>query len=163
MTDPNAKHLSRMEEELVGKAVFVITAQVRQDRAGMTAAWVTRVSARPALMAVAIHRASRTGELIAEAGRFVINALRAEQEVCARRFGRGSSRRQDKFEGLDLRRSSGGCPVLVDSLGYIECSVVEVLELGDHRLFVGEIVEAERIGQGRPLFYSAALDPEIGG
>ena len=154
---------NRLEADLVAKAIFVITSESGGVRAGMTAAWVTRVSSSPPQMAVAIHRASQTGELIAAGDRYVINVLGEGQAVLAQRFGSSSSRIKDKFKGVRLTTAPQGCPVLSDALGYIECHVAQILDVGDHRLFVGEIVAAERLTQGRPLLYSAALEEKTGG
>jgi flavin reductase (DIM6/NTAB) family NADH-FMN oxidoreductase RutF len=37
----------------------------------------------------------------------------------------------------------------------IDCKTVNVLDVGDHRVLIGEVVELE-IGQGRPLLFYAS-------
>lgn len=150
--------LERIEADVVAKAIFVVTAGTAARSAGMTVAWITRVSGSPVLMAVAIHHGSRTGELIEESGWYAINALATEQGAVAKRFGGESSRTADKFAGLSVACSPHGCPVIEDALGYLECRVTQVLTTGDHRLFVGEAVAGERLRNGAPLLYTAALE-----
>ena len=44
-----------------------------------------------------------------------------------------------------------GCPVIKDTLGYIECRVVGSVEHGDHTVFVAEVVGAAVHREGEPL------------
>ena len=35
-----------------------------------------------------------------------------------------------------------GCPLLDNAIAFVECSLVDSIEKGDHSLFVGEVLEA---------------------
>ncbi len=148
--------LGQLEERLCPKGVYVITSIWGNRGAGMTAAWVTRVAASPPAMLVAIHVGSFTGEVIKHSGWFVINILDKTQSMLALRFGQGSSRDQDKFNGLGLLTSLHGQPALKDALAYLECKIISIPKVGDHRLFIGEIMEEQKLREGFPLVY----DPE---
>ena len=151
--------LDKLETQLIRKSIFVITAGEQGKRiSGMTAAWVTRVSGNPPLMAVAIHYHSFTGETIARMGWYVINVLALEQVHLARHFGAVSSRYQNKFRDLSITFSQHGCPILSNALGYLECRVVASHAVGDHRLFIGEILDGKRLRDGVPLNYSPSLE-----
>lgn len=142
-----------LEARLLPKGVYVITSQWRNRRAGMTAAWVTRVSGNPPAMLVAIHCGSFTGEVIAKSGWYTINVLARDQLELARRFGEVSSRNHDKFRGLPLEMSAHGQPVLATGLAYLECKVSLTPRMGDHVLFIGEITEERQLREGSPLLY----------
>lgn len=142
-----------LEARLLPKGVYVITSQWERRRAGMTAAWVTRVAGAPPSMLVAIHFGSFTGEVIAQSGWFVINVLGRDQLELARLFGEGSSRDHDKFSGLPLTMSAHGQPVLGVALAYLECEVILTPQIGDHVLFIGEIMEERQFQEGNPLLY----------
>ena len=148
--------LGQLEERSCPKGVYVITSIWGNRGAGMTAAWVTRVAASPPAMLVAIHVGSFTGEIIKRSGWFVINILDKTQSMLALRFGRGSSRNRDKFNGLNLLTSLHGQPALKDALGYLECKIISIPEAGDHQLSIGEITEERKLREGSPLMY----DPE---
>jgi flavin reductase len=157
-----AERLGALETHLVAKAIFVITARSGAQAAGMTAAWVTRVSGTPAMMAVAVHRGSRTAEVVEESRGYVINALGAEQAELAKRFGGASSRSVDKFAGLEVTESAQGV-ILAGTLGHLACRLVEVLPIGDHRLLIGEIVTGAQRRDAPPLLYTASLEETNGG
>ncbi len=42
-------------------------------------------------------------------------------------------------------------PVLKDALAYFECQLRETVKLGDHWIFVGEVVEVGLQREGQPL------------
>ena len=33
-----------------------------------------------------------------------------------------------------------GSPIIVNSLGYIDCTVVKIIPAGDHNIFIGKII-----------------------
>ena len=41
---------------------------------------------------------------------------------------------EDRFEGVDTAEADNGCPILNDSLAYVECQVANRMECGDHWL-----------------------------
>ncbi len=57
-----------VEARIFPKGVYVVTSSCAEGRAGMTAAWVSRVSGTPPLVAVALHRGSATRAVIEKAG-----------------------------------------------------------------------------------------------
>ena len=58
----------------------------------------------------------------------------------------------DKFTGLAVRSGTTGVPLLSEALGYLECRTVEVIEGGDHTIFLGQVVAADA-REGEPLLY----------
>ena len=46
----------------------------------------------------------------------------------------------------------GGAPLLSNAAAFVECSLLETIEKGDHSIFVGEVVDAgvNREAAGRP-------------
>jgi flavin reductase (DIM6/NTAB) family NADH-FMN oxidoreductase RutF len=52
----------------------------------------------------------------------------------------------DFYEGAET-----GCPIISDSLGYVECKVVATVEQGDHTVFVAQVIGAGVHREGEPL------------
>jgi flavin reductase (DIM6/NTAB) family NADH-FMN oxidoreductase RutF len=57
----------------------------------------------------------------------------------------------NKFGDIEFSLSPNGLAVLKDALAYFECRVRETVKLGDHWIFVGEVVEAGVQREGEPL------------
>ncbi len=146
--------LQKTISQYIPQGVFIVTVRHGQRINGMTAAWVSQVSFRPRLLAVAIAPERYTYELLKESGVFCINVLGEDQIDLARHFGFKSGRDVDKFAGLSYLNALKGSPVLKSAIAYFECTVVSTCETGDHVLFVGEVGDyAVQVEGARPLIF----------
>lgn len=138
---------------LLTNGVYVITAALKKQVSGMAAAWVTRVSAQPILIAVSIWHENQTHGFVQESRAFAINILADGQQDIARKFGRCSGRNVDKFKEVSYKAEATGSPVLENALAYLDCRVLAAQVFGDHTLFVGEVVKEGIKWKGSPLIY----------
>jgi flavin reductase (DIM6/NTAB) family NADH-FMN oxidoreductase RutF len=103
-------------------------------------------------MSVSVDKSSRTLPSIERSRAFVINILKAGSEEVCTKF---ASRDDDKFAGVPWTPSgiAGGAPMLTEhSVACAECIVVEMIEAGDHWIFIGR-VEGGTVFEGAPLMY----------
>ena len=84
-----------------------------------------------------------------EGGCFALSILTVEQQELSDRF---AFKGPKDFSGLDYATGESGAPILADSLGWVDCRITQVLEGGDHDIFIGEIL-AGQAGNGEPLLY----------
>lgn len=111
----------------------------------ITLAWSTPVSMNPPMLAIAIAPARFSHDLIAGSGEFVVNVPGSELLKAVWHCGTASGRDGDKFEGAGLTEAPGAvvdAPLVTECFGHAECRVVQAPTVGDHTLFVGEIVAA---------------------
>jgi flavin reductase (DIM6/NTAB) family NADH-FMN oxidoreductase RutF len=119
---------------------------------GLTTQAFIGLSTEPPLVLVSLDRTSRTLASLRRSGVFVINVLKAGSEDISTRF---ATKADDKFAAVRTVPSAlaRGAPVLVDAItAYMECTVANVIEEGDHVMFVGS-VEGGRVLGGAPLLY----------
>lgn len=116
---------------------------------GITVSAFCSVSLEPPLILVCIDKDTGSHGALHEAGAFVVNILRQEQQHYSDQF---ASRLSDKFDGIEFSVSANGIPILKDVLVNLECRLVNSQESGDHTIFVGEILNAH-IADGGPLVY----------
>jgi flavin reductase (DIM6/NTAB) family NADH-FMN oxidoreductase RutF len=145
-------------QELITKTVptgiSVVTVRSGDKINGMTAAWVTQVSFKPAMIAVSIAPQRYTHGLIEKSGYFCINALPVESKDLAKHFGLKSGRKTDKFKGMRYTNALKGSPVLESAYAYVECEVVHAYEAGDHTLFIGTIIDSAELKENaNPLIF----------
>jgi flavin reductase (DIM6/NTAB) family NADH-FMN oxidoreductase RutF len=127
--------------------VFLVTAASGGSDGGMIAIWITQASMstkRPRIVAVFSPR-NRTTALIEESGRFVVHLLAAEQFALVPIFGLHSSRSRDKFEGLELGRTSSNCPIVAGTKGWVECQVVSKVDAGDRSVYLADIIDRSAV------------------
>jgi flavin reductase (DIM6/NTAB) family NADH-FMN oxidoreductase RutF len=135
----------------------------------MLADWVMQVSFEPRLVAVAFEKDAHTLENIRTDGVFTINMLSqdADSMNLASRFaqpylggkvkGRGGIARAEqhhKLDGIDHTAAASGCPVLDGGLGWLDCRAAEFIDVGDHILVVGEVLDGAIVRNGEDVLTS---------
>ena len=116
---------------------------------GMTASAFASVSLDPPLVLVCLDQTSRTRSLLLEKGSFAINVLGSEQEEVSRAFAKRGTK---PFASLSHHSGETGNPLLDGAIAWLECTVHQVVEMGDHDIVVGEVVCADAAA-GDPLLY----------
>lgn len=148
-----AQAAARAYRDVLGQyasGVTVVTTMLGGVPVGMTCQSFTSVSLDPPLVAFLPMRTSRAFAAIRQSRRFCVNFLAAEQTEVSNSF---ASRAEDKFDGVTWRPTSQGMPRLEDTVGWVDCTVQDVHEAGDHYLVIGKV---EDLGQGeatRPLLF----------
>ena len=106
----------------------------------MVASWVSQASFSPPGFTVAVARDRALESLLHVGDRFALNVLAAGREKeLMKRFLRPFAPGADRFEGLELESTPGGQPVLPDALAWLEASVVQRMECGDHWLLYAQV------------------------
>lgn len=131
--------------------LFAIGVRSGEEANAFTANWLTQCSSEPPLLAVAVENAGRSVGLMRESGAFSVNFWGAGQRREAARLARPAARAPEKLAEHAHRPGTTGSPLLMDTLGYLECRVVDARSTGDHTLFVGEIVAAGVFAEGEML------------
>ncbi|MEJ2234944.1 MAG: flavin reductase [Syntrophobacterales bacterium] len=123
--------------------VYIVTVQDEGQINGVTTPWVTQLSYDPPMVMVAISPLRKCHEMITNSGQFAVNVLSSGQVDVASRFGLTTGHEMDKFEGVVPARTPAGNPLLSNVVAYIDCELVKTVAVGDHSLFVGEVIGAE--------------------
>jgi flavin reductase (DIM6/NTAB) family NADH-FMN oxidoreductase RutF len=119
---------------------------------GFTVSWLMQSSFEPPLVVNCIKRETGSHEMLKKNGVFSISFLENGQKDMAAKFFKPQSRVGNKFEDVEFYEGEAtGCPIISDSLGYIECKVVDSVEKGDHSVYVGEVIAAGIHREGEPL------------
>jgi len=148
--DPNAKKTAL---RMIPYGLYVLTAQAKDGSiAAATVNWVTQASFAPPLVVVGVKADSGAHALIKAARAFALNVLGKGQQAAAYAFFKPVNREGNRINGEPFRAGVTGAPILESVPAYVECTLVDTLEKGDHSIFVGEVVEAVVSGEigGRP-------------
>ena len=137
-----------------GVTVITVNSAIGDPR-GMTANSFTSVSLEPMLVLVCVDYRARTLALLEANERFGINVLTEDQQPLSDYFAR-SEQDPETARQLGVRFYAGkhGTSLLEGCLATIECRKVATHVVGDHTIFIGEVMEMSAV-EGRPLlFYS---------
>jgi len=146
--------------DLLPQPIVIITVGDAEDpkkRNAMTAAWITRVSWDPPLVAVSIAPSRYTYELLKEYKEFAINIVsRRILNIALSVFGALSGRHVDKFSraGVEpIKAKKIRAPVLKEAPIVIECKLIKTVEVGDHILAIGEVLAVYRNSDETPVVW----------
>jgi flavin reductase (DIM6/NTAB) family NADH-FMN oxidoreductase RutF len=114
-------------------------------RNGMTLNWATQVSFDPKLLGIGVENDALTHELITASGVFSLCIIDREDRAIVRKFTKPvevdlAAKTLNGFPYLDGPATDA--PVLAQSVAYLECEVRNAVALGNHTLFLGEILDA---------------------
>lgn len=121
------------------------------DVNGFTASWVMQASFQPPLVVNCVNQKSISHAMIQSSQVFSLSFLAEGQKELAQKFFKPLRRVGNKFEDVEFYLGETGCPIITDSLGYVECRVVGSVDQGDHTVYVGEVIASGVHREGAPL------------
>jgi len=145
---------------MIPYGLYVLTSESQDGRvAASTINWVTQASFEPPLITVGVKVGSTAHDVIKESRAFALNVLAKDQDALAFTFFKPLERDGNSIGGQAFSPGKSGAPVFTASAAFLECSLVDSLECGDHSVFLGEVIEAgvSREFSGRPDAVTLAL------
>jgi len=136
--------------------LYIVTSCRGEDLNGQISNTVMEVTDSPPRLAASINKQSLTHEFITESRVFAVTVLGESAPMkLIGLFGFRSGRDQDKLAQVSYETGSTGCPIVRDhALAGMEVRVEGMLDCDTHTVFVGEIVAARILGQGKPMTYA---------
>ena len=115
-----------------------------ERRNGMTLNWATQVSFAPKMLAVGIEITAFTHELVSVGRAFSLNIIDREDRAIVRKFTKpvDVDLAAHTLNGFPFHDGLSGAPILDQAVAYLDCEVRESVVVGEHTLFLGEIVDA---------------------
>lgn len=143
-----ADRTSQAVGRIVG-SLCVVTAKRGEMSSAMLASWVSQATFTPPGITVAVAKERAIEALMYEGDKFVLNIL-AEGKQVRRHFMKKFSPSEDRLSDLNIDTASNGCAIILDALAYLECTVEQRMEGGDHWLVYavvdsGEVLDSEGI------------------
>ena len=131
--------------------VCVLTLIDQERPTGLTVGSFVSLSLRPPLVGISINREAQIHEPMRETEIFAVNVLAADQDGVAQHFAR-SVPPIAMWRGIAVRPDSEP-PLLEGAAGWLTCRRVQDVPVGDHTLFVGEVLRVEPGEPGPALAY----------
>lgn len=117
---------------------------------GMAASSFTSVSVEPPLVSVCIQRTSATWPLLQTAGRLGLSVLAEGHDAACLQL---SKKEGDRFQGVEWDAGPHRSLFLRGSAAWLECSVFDQLEAGDHVIALLEVHGFDTAPQTSPLVF----------
>jgi flavin reductase (DIM6/NTAB) family NADH-FMN oxidoreductase RutF len=129
--------------------VVIVTGLHDDGPAGLTCQSFFSLSLDPPLVAFAPSKSSKSWPKASFTGNLCLNVLASDQEALAWTFADSDA---DKFAGIGWSPAGHGAPHIDGALAWIDCTVEEIHEAGDHFLVVGRVIDLES-NDGEPLVF----------
>jgi len=129
-----------------------------QDRGnGFISNTFLQVTSDPPRFATCCNKDNFTAGLIEESGHFSVSVLHQNTgpEIYGR-FGYRSGKDINKFDGMNLKFGATGVPIILDdTISYLECKVIQKVDVDTHWIFIGDLVDAQVLDKtNEPITYS---------
>ncbi|WP_200411433.1 flavin reductase family protein [Virgibacillus salexigens] len=127
--------------------VTVITTKSGEDHHGMTANAFMSVSLDPKLITVSIDNRANMLHKINQSGKFAVSFLSDKQQDISMHFaGQANSGEEIQFDYIQQ------IPVIQNALASVVCDLDRSVEVGDHTLLIGKVVDIN-LTDGNPLTF----------
>ena len=135
---------------MLSYGVYILSSVNEGEYCVSTITWVSQASFEPPMISVCIKRNSASYEIVKKRGEFILHLLGNNQKELASTFFKPTIFENEKLNGQEFSLENN-LPLLKDIPAYIQCKVVEILENGDHPLFLAEVVDAKINNDSDPL------------
>ena len=134
--------------------VYVVSSKKEDRDVGCIVNSAMQITSSKTTIAISVNLDNYTNSAIKETGEFVLQVLPEEVDSnILKAFGFQSSREVDKFEEMDFERKDN-YPILTCAIGYLPVRVTQIVEVGTHTLFIGEVLSMEKLKEGTPMTYA---------
>jgi flavin reductase (DIM6/NTAB) family NADH-FMN oxidoreductase RutF len=69
----------------------------------------------------------------------------------AAHFAKQSFSDVEKLDDIPARESESGAAILTEALAYFDCEIVGTHEYGDHKIYIGKVIDAGVLNDGEPM------------
>jgi len=123
--------------------LYVVGSRAGGRRNAMTLNWATQVSSDPKLLAIGVEKSALTHDLIAEGRVFSLCIIDREDRAVVRKFTKPVEvdEAASTLNGFAFHDAPTGAPILDMAVSWVDCRLDQQVDLGDHTLFIGEVVD----------------------
>lgn len=124
----------------IPNGLFIVTAKDGDYGTGAIISFATQTSIEPLYLTLAIRRDSNLYSVAIEKEHLAVHFPSIDQQDMVASFFKIKERDEKSINGYDFEWSKLGNPILNDVLMYLEVKIIEVVDSGDHPLFICEVV-----------------------
>ena len=124
-------------------AVMVSTGDADGKYNIMTVAWTGTICSDPPMLYISVRKNRYSHQVLTQTGEFFVNLTTESTAFATDYCGVRSGRDEDKFSSLHLTRSPSKevkVPGIAESPVCLECRVKDILPMGVHDVFIGEVL-----------------------
>ena len=136
--------------------LFVVSSSKENKMNCQIANTVIQICSNPQIISAVINKNNLTHEYISASKVFTASILSIDTPIkFIGSLGFKSGRDTDKFADIKYKTGTTKAPVVLDyTLGYLEAEVINQVDVYTHTIFLGQVVDAEKVSTGEPMTYA---------
>jgi flavin reductase (DIM6/NTAB) family NADH-FMN oxidoreductase RutF/rubredoxin len=142
----------------ISYGLYIVCSGDKNRGNGFISNTVFQVTAEPPKFALCCSKNNYTADFITRTNAFSVSVLHTEASPdLFGRFGYRSGKDFNKLEGINVRYGEDtGVPIVLnDCIAFLECKVVQTVDLGTHLLFIGELLHSAILDDTKePITYT---------
>jgi len=131
----------------ISYGLYIVSSGNKDRGNGFISNTFFQVTAEPPMFASCCNKDNYTASVIQETGAFSVSIIHkdTDPEIIGR-FGYKSGKDTDKLSGLNVKYGETGVPIVLnDCIAFLECKVVQTIDVGTHYMFIGQLIQSEII------------------
>ncbi|MBC8525254.1 MAG: flavin reductase [Candidatus Cloacimonetes bacterium] len=139
----------------ISYGLYVVSSKKDNKINGQIANTVFQITSEPPTFAISINKKNLTHEFIKKSRIFTVSILSEDATMkFIGNFGFKSGRDIDKFKDVNYKIGATNSPIVLDyTVAYLECEVINNLDVGTHTVFVGKVIDADILNDKKPMTY----------
>jgi len=129
----------------ISYGLYIVSSGNKNKGNGFISNTFFQVTAEPPMFASCCNKDNFTANLIKETGAFSVSAIHKDTDPdIIGRFGYKSGKDTDKLAGMKVKYGETGVPIVLnDCIAFLECKVVQTIDVGTHYMFIAQLVQSE--------------------
>jgi len=114
---------------------------------------LTQVTSEDPVITISLNKENYTNEVIKKENTFVVSIIseNVDKNIIST-FGFQSSKDVDKFKDFEYE-TINNTKVLKDTIGYLVCEVINIVDSGTHDIFIARVIETKKNNDNIPMTY----------
>lgn len=140
----------------ISYGLYILTSGKEGKFNGQIVNAVVQATADPVTITVCVSHDNLTHEFIDSSRVFTLSVLSEDAPMSLiAGFGYRCGRDLDKFEGVNFKEGRNGAPIVLDSaVAFLECELIDQMDLGSHTVFAGRLVAGDVLSDETPMTYA---------
>ena len=134
------EHIRKKALRMISYGVYILTSKIESELSAATVTWVSQTSFEPPMLSVCIKRDSGSYKVVKKRRKFLLHILGEDQKDLAASFFKPSEVKNGFING-EKYEMKHDLPCIIAAPSYICCQVLDIVENGDHPLFLAEVKE----------------------
>jgi len=114
---------------------------------------LTQITSENPVITISLNKENYTNEVIKRENTFVVSIIseNVDKNIIST-FGFQSSKDVDKFRDFEYE-TINNTKVLKDTIGYLVCEVINIVDCGTHDIFIGKVIDTKKNNNDIPMTY----------